>query len=120
MDRRAKRLLAKAESQIMAEFDQEYATWLQALSKEQHTYYLDAILSGLAREGLGPDLYGRSIGEMSEEEAYQAREQAMEMQARDPVRAGQVHSEAIRATVNRYQNWPGIERWLWIPELAQN
>lgn len=112
--------IKQAEQQLQAEFDQECMAWLKGLSDDQLIYFLDTLLSGLAREGLGPDLQGRSFGEMPEEETDQAREQAMEMQARDPIRAGQLHSEAILATVNRYQNWPGIERWLRIPKLAQN
>lgn len=109
--------MARVESQIMAEFDQRHDAWFHGLSDDQLTFFLDALLSGLAREGLGPDLQGISFGELPEEEALKALEQAQEMQARDPERAGQLHSEAILATVDRYQNWPGIERWL-IPEKS--
>ena len=116
---RLKSRIKQAESQLQAEFDQEHDAWLHGLSDDQLTYFLDALLTGLAREGIGPDLQGISLGEMPGEDAEKALEQAQEMQARDPAKAGQLHSEAILATVNRYQNWPGIERWL-IPELAQN
>ena len=118
---RLKARVGKAERQIMAEYLQEYDTWLHGLSYDQHTYFMDALLSGLAREGLGPDLHGQSLGELPEDEADQALEQAQEMQARDKPRAGQLHSEAILETVAKYQNWPGIERWMdvFVPEQAQ-
>lgn len=108
---RLKARVGKAESQIMAEYSQEYDTWLHGLSDDQLTYLMDALLSRLAREGLGPDLHGQSLGELPGEEADEALDQAQEMQARDKPRAGQLHSEAILETVGRYQNWPGIERW---------
>ena len=118
---RLKARVGKAESQIMAEYSQEYDTWLHGLSDDQLTYLMDALLSRLAREGLGPDLQGRSFGELSDEEEDKIREQAQEMQARDKPRAGQLHSEALLETVAKYQNWPGIERWMhvFVPEQAQ-
>ena len=113
--------VGKAESQLQAEYSQEYTTWLHGLPEEQYSSLLDALLSRLAREGLGPDLQGRSFGELSDEEEDKIREQAQEMQARDKPRAGQLHSEALLETVAKYQNWPGIERWMdvFVPEQAQ-
>ena len=112
--------VGKAESQLQAEYSQEYTTWLHGLPEEQYSSLLDALLSRLARGGLGPDLQGRSFGELSEEEEDEIREQAQEMQARDKPRAGQLHGEAILETVAKYQNWPGIERWMaFVPEQAQ-
>ena len=112
--------VGKAESQLQAEYSQEYTTWLHGLSDDQLTYLMDALLSRLAREGLGPDLHGQSLGELPGEEADEALDQAQEMQARDKPRAGQLHGEAILETVAKYQNWPGIERWMaFVPEQAQ-
>ena len=87
---RLKARVGKAESQIMAEFDQEYQAWLHGLPEEQYSSLLDALLSRLAREGLGPDLHGQSLGELPGEEADEALDQAQEMQARDKPRAGQL------------------------------
>lgn len=115
---KSRQILERAEAQIQREYDREYDAWLQGLSDDQLYYFLDTLLASLAQEGLGPDLQGRSIGEMSWRERDQVTDQALEMQARDQVKAGHLHSDAILTTVNRYQNWPGIERWLTVPELA--
>ena len=116
---KSRQILERAEAQIQREYDREYDAWLKGLSDDQLYHLLDTLLASLAQEGLGPDLHGRSLGDLPWDEKEQILDQADLMRAKDPDRAGQLHSDAILATVNRYQNWPGIERWL-IPELAQN
>lgn len=105
--------LESLERRQAAELEQEHSRWLESLSQDQLEFFLLDLLARLAKDGLAPDLAGKALSDLSTEEYADIFALADKMQKRDPVLAGERHSEAILATVNRWPDtWPDIKRWL--------
>ena len=111
--RRLEARLARLEALQAAELERECDQWLERLSQDQLEFFLLDLLARLAKDGLAPDLGGKSLSDLSSEEYDDTFDQADQMQKRDRVLAARHHSDAILAAVNTWPStWPSIERWL--------
>ena len=111
--RRLESRIARLEALQAAELEREREQWLESLSQDQLEFFLLDLLARLAKDGLAPDLGGKSLSDLSSEEYDDTFDQADQMQKRDRVLSARRHSDAILATVNRWPDtWPGIKRWL--------
>ena len=111
--RRLEARITRLEALQAAEFERECDQWLESLAQDQLEFFLLDLLARLAKDGLAPDLGGKSLSDLSSEEYDDTFAQADQMQKRDRVLAARHHSDAILAAVNTWPStWPGIKRWL--------